>query len=130
MGPSHGALCRAGGDVAAGTAAAVERPAPRCPRDAASLSSADRFTAPVVTIWEANRSSGEAVIGAWKPGHALVGRPFSTVEVRRLPPGGYAFLEALRTGGTIGDAAEAGCSAAPSFDLAANVRLLAERKIA
>src|SRR5262249_16465782 len=85
---------------------------------------------PVVTVWEANRSSGEAVIGSWKPEQALVARPFCIVEVRRLPPGGCALLEALRTGGTIGDAAEVGCSAAPSFDLAANVRLLAERKIA
>jgi hypothetical protein len=85
---------------------------------------------PIVTIWEANRSNGEAVIGCWKPEQALVARPFCTVEVRRLPPGGYAFLEALRAGGTIGDAAEVGCSAAPSFDFAANVRLLAESKIA
>jgi len=85
---------------------------------------------PIVTIWEANRSSGEAVIGCWKPEQALVARPFLFVEVRRLPPGGYAFLQALRAGAMIGDAAEAGCSAAPSFDFAANVRLLAESKIA
>ena len=85
---------------------------------------------PIVTIWEANRSSGEAVIGCWKPEQALVARPFRFVEVRRLPPGGYAFLQALRAGAMIGDAAEAGCSAAPSFDFAANVRLLAESKIA
>jgi hypothetical protein len=90
---------------------------------------ASRF--PIVTTWEANRSSGEApVIRCWKPEEALVARPFCTIEVRRLPPGGYAFLAALRPGATIGDAAEAGSSAAPSFDFAANVRLLAESKIA
>jgi hypothetical protein len=89
---------------------------------------ASRF--PIVTIWEANRSSGEAAIGCWNPEQALVARPFRFVEVRRLPPGGHAFLETLRAGGTIGDAAEAGGSAAPSFDFAANVRLLAESKIA
>ena len=61
---------------------------------------------PIVTIWEANRSSGEAVIGCWKPEQALVARPFRFVEVRRLPPGGYAFLQALRAGATIGDAAK------------------------
>jgi hypothetical protein len=89
---------------------------------------ASRF--PIVTIWEANRSSGEAAIGCWKPEPAFVGRPFRTVEIRRLPPGGYAFLDALRAGATVGAAAEAGCAAAPSFDFAANVRLIAEINIA
>ena len=129
MGAPHGALCRASGDVAAGNAAAVIT-APCCPRGAASLGTLIDSRFPIVTIWEANRSSGEAVIGCWKPEQALVAIPFRFVEVRRLPPGGNAFLQALRAGAMIGDAAEAGCSAAPSFDFAANVRLLAESKIA
>jgi hypothetical protein len=90
---------------------------------------ASRF--PIVTIWEANLSSGEApVICCWKPEPALVARPFRIVEIRRRPPGGYAFLEALRRGVTIGDAAEAGGAAAAGFDLASNLALLAESKIA
>jgi hypothetical protein len=64
---------------------------------------------PIVTIWEANRSSGEAVIGCWKAEPALVTRPFRNVEIGRIPPGGYAFLDALRAGG-MGAMSEAHCA--------------------
>jgi Putative DNA-binding domain len=85
---------------------------------------------PIVTIWEANRASGEPrVICRWKAEPALVARPFQTIETHRLPPGGYDFFDALRAGSTIGHAVEAGRAAASDFDADANLALLAESKI-
>ena len=86
---------------------------------------ASRF--PVVTVWEANRSDGEPpMIARWNAEAALVARPFLSVETRRLPPGGHAFLRALLNGSTIADAAAVGDADNPGFDVAANLAVLAE----
>jgi hypothetical protein len=77
---------------------------------------------PVVTIWAMN--SGEAELGAiddWAGEDAVVARPQLDVTVRKLPPGGAAFLAALATSATLGEAAQAAITDHPEFDLAANL---------
>ena len=71
-------------------------------------------------------NSGElelAPIEDWHGEDALVVRPHLEVEVRLLPFGGAAFLLALGSGLTIGEAAEAAFADHPEFDL---IRGLAE----
>jgi len=58
--------------------------------------------------------------------YALVARPFREVEVRRLPPGGHAFISALLQGRTIAAALDAATAADPKFDIAINRALLIE----
>src|SRR6476661_3449154 len=65
---------------------------------------ASRF--PVITIWGANRG-GNGVIECWGAEAALVARPFFDVEVRRLLPGGLAFLRCLARDETLTEAIEA-----------------------
>jgi hypothetical protein len=90
---------------------------------------ASRF--PVITIWEANQPDrGDTVIRQWNPEAAIIARPYRKVIVRRLPPGGHAFLTSLSAGKTIAQAACAGCASARDFDLTANLALLAESDIA
>lgn len=89
---------------------------------------ASRF--PIVTVWEHNRRDGKTgMIERWGAESALVARPFVTVEVRRLPPGGYAFISALSQGRTIAEAVDAGAAAAAKFDIAANVAFLIEADV-
>jgi hypothetical protein len=52
---------------------------------------------------------------------ALIARPDMEVSVRRLPPGGAAFLKTLIDGGTLGAAAATAFAETPSFDLPANI---------
>jgi hypothetical protein len=52
---------------------------------------------------------------------ALVLRPQLDVEIRRLPPGAVIFIEALRDGGSIGEAAAAAFASASEFSLEANL---------
>lgn len=76
---------------------------------------------PIVTIWAMN--SGEASpasIENYDAEDAVVARPHLDVEVRRLPPGGAPFLEALAAGAALGQAATAAAES-PEFDLAANL---------
>ena len=64
---------------------------------------------PAVTIFSANRS--DAPVGrieATEPEDALVTRPALEVIVRRLPPGGAAFLQKLIAGEPFGAAAASG----------------------
>ncbi len=77
---------------------------------------------PVVTIWAMN--SGEmpvAGIEDWQGEDALVVRPQMVVEVHRLPPGGAVFLDALARGIPLSGAVRDAMSAAPDFDLSANL---------
>lgn len=77
---------------------------------------------PSVTVFAANRNVGEVGrITATEPEDALVTRPELEVFVRRLPPGGAAFLTALMDGGTFGIAAGLALEEAADFDLAANI---------
>ena len=77
---------------------------------------------PVVTIWAMN--AGEMDLGPVDgvvAEDALVLRPALTVTVRKLPPGGAAFLFAMSDGATLADAAANAASDDASFDLAANL---------
>lgn len=78
---------------------------------------------PIVTIWSANREcGGPKALDAGSGGEeALIARPGLTVEVRRLPEGGAAFIAALMAGDTLGEAAAAGASDSGEFDLRANL---------
>lgn len=55
------------------------------------------------------------------PEDALITRPGLEVVVRRLPPGGAAFLTLLMAGHTLGEAASATLSSNPAFDLPAAI---------
>jgi len=82
---------------------------------------------PIVTIWAMN--SGEAElepIDQDNPEDALVIRPRLEVTVRKLPPGGAAFLQALSTGATLRQAAERAEADNSRFDLTANLAGLLE----
>jgi hypothetical protein len=77
---------------------------------------------PVVTIWSMN--AGEAELGPiedYVPEDTLILRPHWDVMVHRLPPGGAAFIEALRRGRTLAEAAEHANASEPRFDLTGNL---------
>jgi hypothetical protein len=81
-----------------------------------------RSSHPIVTIWAMNSGEQElAPIADWRGEDALVARPYLDVQVRRLPPGGAAFLLALAAGQPLGDAAEAALADDPDFDLTGNL---------
>jgi hypothetical protein len=85
---------------------------------------------PVVTAWESNRTSrAYGMIELWGGEAAMVARPFLKVEVRRLPPGGYAFLRALSQGQTVAGAAETANRLAAGFDVASGLRLIEDAKV-
>jgi len=58
-----------------------------------------------------------------------VARPFAEIEVRRLLPGGHAFIGALSEGQSVAAAVKAGQAAAGDFDVAANLMALIEARI-
>ena len=85
---------------------------------------------PIVTIWENNRTDdGDGMIERWIGEAAIVARPFLKVEVRRLPPGGHAFLCALCERKTVAMAAELAAAVSPEFDVAANLTLLDDARV-
>jgi Putative DNA-binding domain len=72
----------------------------------------------IVTIWEAHPPGGPgATIDGSVAEDALVVRPDLHVEVRRLEPGGAAFIEGLLSGASFGEAARKAGSEDPGFDL-------------
>ena len=77
---------------------------------------------PAVSLFAANKSEEPADrIEANGPEDALLTRPALEVTLRRLPPGGAAFLTRLIEGEPLGAAAAAALADAPEFDLAANI---------
>ncbi|PSM18929.1 DNA-binding domain-containing protein [Nitratireductor sp. StC3] len=81
-----------------------------------------RSAYPAVTIFAANRASGPVGKILERDGEdALVTRPALEVFVRRLPPGGAAFLTLLCAGKPLGEAAAKASEAEPRFDLGANI---------
>lgn len=85
---------------------------------------------PALSLWEWNNAEDDSERPAL-PEHGesvLIARPELTVEMRRLPPGGYQFLAALAASAPLGAAAEAG-SADPEFDLTKNISGLLESRI-
>lgn len=80
-----------------------------------------------LSMFLANRSeASEEAIDATTPEDALITRPGMDVFVRRLPPGGAAFLRRLVAGEPLGEAASAAFAANDSFDLAANIGAMIE----
>jgi hypothetical protein len=83
-----------------------------------------------VTIWETNQSEHQdGRVDRWSAECTLVARPFLEVEVRRLPPGGHAFISALSQGHTIAAALDAATATDPTFDIAINRALLIEANV-
>jgi hypothetical protein len=81
-----------------------------------------RSAHPIVTIWAMN--AGETELGAiedWRSEDALIVRPHLDVEVRALPAGGAAFLDALRAGRPLAEAVDIATAESAQFDLAANL---------
>lgn len=77
---------------------------------------------PVVTIWAMNAGdAAPASIEDCGSEDALIVRPHLDVQVRRLPAGGAAFLHAIATGASLGDAAASATADHPDFDLASNL---------
>jgi len=77
---------------------------------------------PVLTIWSMN--SGEispAPIEPWIAQDALVVRPRLMVNVHSLPAGGAVFIQALRSGKSLGAAIEMALADNPDFDITANL---------
>jgi hypothetical protein len=86
---------------------------------------------PVVTIWAIN--AGEvafAPIEDWRGEDALIIRPAFEVEVRRLPAGAAAFLQSLKAGDPLGEAAGIALGSNPDFDLALNLAALVSAGLA
>lgn len=86
---------------------------------------------PILSIWEWNQAADQGRPAELPEGgeDVLVTRPELEVEVRRLPVGGARFLEALKAGAALGEAAEAGAGA-EEFDLTANITGMLESRIA
>jgi hypothetical protein len=85
---------------------------------------------PIVTAWENNQSNDwDGMIERWVAEAAIVARPFLKVEVRRLQPGGYAFLRALAEGKTVATAAEMATEVAPKFDVVSSLSLIEDAKV-
>ena len=79
-----------------------------------------RFSA--VRIVASNRGKGPAEsIDASTPEDALITRSDLDVVLRRLPPGGAAFLESLMSGRSLGEAAASALQISSSFDIAASI---------
>lgn len=83
---------------------------------------------PVLTLWQAQVAGGDpAWIDLSTGGQdVLVTRPDADVDLRSLPPGGSAFIEALRKGLPAHEAMACGLAADDRFDLTAHLIGLVE----
>ena len=78
---------------------------------------------PVASLWAATSGSDPAAEVDMRRGEAVaVLRPALTVELRLLPPGGYAFMASLAAGRTLGAAADHAVGECPGFDLAEHLQ--------
>lgn len=75
---------------------------------------------PIFSIWRFNSTDDKTPIATGGE-DVLITRPTNTVEMRTLPPGGAAFLQALMAGDTLSAAAETALATDDSFDLSANL---------
>jgi hypothetical protein len=65
-----------------------------------------RLGHPAASIWAGHQGPGAPrPPETWAPEDALIARPEAEVTVRILPPGGLEFALALRSGGSLGEAA-------------------------
>jgi hypothetical protein len=77
---------------------------------------------PAQTIWTMNAADGEVrPVDMAQAEDTLIVRPDAEVSVRRVPPGGAAFVAALGQGATLGAAAAAAMADDQRFDLAGNL---------
>ncbi|PWB89412.1 DUF2063 domain-containing protein [Methylocystis sp. MitZ-2018] len=73
---------------------------------------------PIVSIWRRHMSDEEMTPVELDHGEeALVVRPELAIKVTALPAGGSAFVDALRSGGTFGEAVNAATAVAADFKL-------------
>jgi Putative DNA-binding domain len=85
---------------------------------------------PIVSIWRTNVADEQVTsVDLSQPEDALVARPKLDVEVRKLPPGGAAFLSLLLQGMSLGQAAGVASDATPAFELAANLAGLMQAQL-
>lgn len=84
---------------------------------------------PIVSLWQANQQADDVALAEGGAEAALIARPMLEVEVWNLPPGGFAFLTALRRGAVMAEAAEAAMDEASDFDLAVNLSVLIQAGI-
>jgi len=79
---------------------------------------------PVLEIWQTNTNDAavQPVDLARGGGDVLVLRPAYEVELRKLPPGGAAFLSALADGLSLGAAFEQAAAGTADFDLTVNLQ--------
>ena len=74
------------------------------------------------TVWEMNAGESEAAPADWSVAEdTLILRPDMTVDVRKVPPGGAEFIDALASGQPLGQAAGRAVAADEGFDLAGNL---------
>ncbi len=77
---------------------------------------------PAQTIWTMNAADGDVrPVDLAQAEDTLIVRPDAEVTVRRVPPGGAAFVAALQQGATLGEAAAAALADDARFDLAGNL---------
>jgi len=84
-----------------------------------------RSAYPVLRIWSANQpgvDTEEVIDLGTGPDFVLIRRANDGIELRRLPAGDFAFLEAVAAGATLAGALEAGQGAASDFDLSKALR--------
>ena len=80
---------------------------------------------PIVSIWRRHMSDDKMTPLELDRGEeALVVRPELAIEVAALPTGGSAFVDALTSGGTFGEAVNAATGVAADFELTACLREL------
>jgi Putative DNA-binding domain len=78
---------------------------------------------PLVSLWAASSGADSGAEVDMKRGEeAAVLRPALSVDVRLLPPGGYAFMARLAAGGNLSEAAETASEACADFDLATHLQ--------
>ena len=84
---------------------------------------------PVIRRLVGEANSGDGMIERWVAEAAIVARPLLEVEVRRLPPGGYAFLRALSDGQTLATAVEIATEVTPKFGVVSSLRPVDNAKV-
>lgn len=84
---------------------------------------------PIASIWQANFAEEPTPLP--KEGQeVLVARPKMEMVMNILPKGGFAFLDAIHKGKTLGEAAESAATADEAFDLSDNLAGVFQTKIA
>jgi putative DNA-binding protein len=87
-----------------------------------------KSTFPAFTIWQMNTKGGEpAPVDLASGGEdVLIVRPYANVELGRLRPAGFVFVDATKRGLSVLAAAELASSVDKEFDLSANLSELME----